>query len=1227
MWTREQQRAIDESGNLLVSAAAGAGKTAVLTERIVRIISEGARMDELLIVTFTRLAAAEMKERIEKKLLELAKETQDAELKKRLEVAAASIYRANISTIDVFCRSVLKRNYHKIGLDPAFRTADDAETEVLMDGVLAGVIENFYLEAEKNGDDASLFLMEALEFKGDSAANLALLIKNIHRFISARPDPMGWLARCAEKYEIGEGFDAAFELASERFIRLARRDIAVFYQYAKDISASLSGIEGGAKLSAAIFRDMEELTELSRCDTYENWHNALDGYKLARLPSTPGGAPKEVTKYREKLKASIKKLGGYFALSKKDEETIAASLHPVMIKIIELVKAFSEGFASAKRENSLVDFADMEQLCLEALAYDEIAEEYRQKFSHIFIDEYQDTNSVQDSIFRRISRGNNLFMVGDVKQSIYRFRQAEPEIFLEKYKAFDVGEEECSGIGKRIDLNRNFRSTSAVLSATNNLFYCLMKGETGEIDYSDNAELHPRDDAETGFVELDLLELNEQLYKNVDKSVESMDNSSHNTAFDEEGAAEGEETEGDEDASERLEELENVEAEADFIADKILDLMQNGEVYDKKDKVKRKPKFSDFAVLMRVTRGFALRLVNALSSRGIPSSAELGDGYFDAVEVQIFINLLRVIDNLRQDIPLASVLLSPIGGFSESELALVKASFNGGEFRSAPFIDRLFAAKEAYEKSVAEKENGAVEADEKLLSVFKKVSEFIDMILEFRELSRLAEIRELIGRLFDETRFTLFAAALPNGTVRKANLELIFERAASYESIGGRSLHGFVKYLDDLCAGSKLGAAQVPGEDAVRVMSIHKSKGLEFPVVFICALTSHFNSRDMTASSILDRELGLGIRASKGFYRLTELPAELAKCAGSSLIRRAIEAREQEKLVSEEMRVLYVAMTRAQERLYLVAANKKMAKFVEKCASELTDERIMGAKSFLEWILGAFFPLGLNLENALEGVALPVYNDSVTAYYRMAGQGETVDRRIKKEEFELWLKAAADCSHEDVDARLGSVYPYLEDTMSAAKRGVTESVRPLEEQVFEPAVPRFVLEKEGRKLSAAERGSVMHRFIMLLPLEKMDRAALEERLAYLEARGFFTHDEAQAMELDIAESLIRSNLYKRLVAAKNAGRTALREQEFSVLESNGALVQGVIDCFFEDEDGQIVLIDYKTTALRGRSAEETAAQYKPQLDAYGSALEKLTGKKVKEKLVFLLSAGIAVSVE
>ena len=1246
--SNDQQRAINENGNLLVSAAAGAGKTYVLTKRIVRLVSEGARMDELLIVTFTRAAAAEMRERIEKELNEAAGRAEDGETRARLIGAAASVFCADISTIDVFCRNVLKRNYDRVGLDPAFTVMDDAQAFVMMRRVIDDIIEEFYRTNETEPSEASLFLAEALGKKAD----IEKLITSVYHAVSARPDPKGKLLECVEKYEVGENFDRLFEDCAQIFISSAKMRLRLLRERAVETAMSIMSLEKGEVYYGKIHSWIQEIDALLLLSSYDEWYNALSGIELETLRGGRGNkAPDEVKDLRKDISDYLKELlERVFVLTKSEEETLAGCLKPVVNLICELVIRFMDEFTAMKRENSQVDFTDLEQLALEALEDERIAEEYRNKYSHIFIDEYQDTNSLQDSIFQRISRGNNLFMVGDVKQSIYRFRQAEPEIFLEKYNAYRV-DEGGEGFGKRIDLNRNFRSESAVLSATNSIFRCLMKGDVGEIDYSDNAALNPRDDAGRGSAELHLIEMSEELYRAVDNSVENMDNSAHNASFEaaegskyaQSGAEDSKEAddESKKDAQSALEELEGVEAEAELIADRITDIMQHGSIYDKEKKENRAPRYSDFAVILRTAKGFALRIVNALSKRGIPSAAELGNGYFDAVEVQIFINLLRIIDNIRQDIPLASVMLSPIGCFDEKELVLIRSAFRGERFKDAPFCERLAAAKLAVETFDALEAADPGENDEKnkyyrdlfndrgeeKRAVFKKAAEFLKRIEKFRELSRLMEVKEFIGRLFDDTLFALFASAMPNGPARKANLDMILECAAAFENIGGRSLHGFIDYLDDLKDNNKLGAAQVPGDDAVRVMTIHKSKGLEFPVVFVCMLEHGFNKRNMNDAALIDRELGMGLKLEVGLHLLSELPEELAGRAGKSIIRRAIEQREDEKLLAEQMRLLYVAMTRAKERLILVSAHKTMAKLVENNARELTDARILGAKSFIEWILGALFPLGLNLKNALGGLKIPIENDELTVFYRRAGEGDAVDRRVGREDFARWLEQAARRSHDAADKRLSFSYPHAEDTAKLAKRGVTESLRAPEEYKFEPAVPSFIAQKGERSLSAAERGTLTHRFIMLLPLEKTDEPALTERLKTLEAQGFFTHDEARAVDVGRVLALTRSPIYEAMLAARGAGRLVLREKEFSLIDGSGALIQGIVDCCYEDEDGQLVLVDYKTTALRGRTAEETAAQYAPQLEEYAEALEALTGKRVSERWIYLLGAGEAVRVE
>ncbi len=1213
MWTPQQLEAIEKKGNLLVSAAAGAGKTAVMTERIVKLISEGARADELLVVTFTKPAAAEMKERIEKKLLEKAAATDDAEQKYLLSEAANDISRANISTIHSFCRNVLKRNYNEAGIDPAFKVADDAEASLLMKKAMDGAVEDFYLRAEKDGGSASQFIIRALHKNGGIEAT----VEAIYYFITARPDPMLWLERAINAYR--SDFETAKNAACAHIMSIAKRDIEVFYQYAKRLYDENEGrlLGSDEKYIAVIREDMDRLFSLSLTSSYDTFCG-LAGTKL--FSNLPKGTPEFIKKYREELKKLTKNLEKLFSLPLSEEKRLASALFPALKELAETVRDFAERYRALKRDASLIDFSDMEQLTLEVLRNEEIAEEYREKFRYIFVDEYQDTNLVQESIISRIARGGNLFMVGDVKQSIYRFRQAEPRSFIDKYNSYD------GTAGTRIDLNCNFRSTTAVLGAANALFSKLMLGEVGEIDYSDNAELRPAEGASEGFAELALIDVSEEealSASNVDKPNDNKDKSnedpSNSDKNEDKAAAAGEmnspgesgenDGEGETGAAGGVEELENIEAEAAYIASRIRELMKEGKVFDKEQKTLREPVFSDFAVLMRRTKGPALKLVNSLSERGIPCTAELGDGYFDAIEVQIFINLLRAIDNTRQDIPLVSVMRSPIGGFTDAELAEIKADFRSDEYEL--FIDRMKAAAlEAARKR---------ESVETPVPLYEKCAAFLEKLADWRRLSRLEGMEALIGRLFDETGFSTYTGALPGGEVRKANLDMLLEKAHAFDSAGRRGLNAFINLLDSVRDNTNMGAAQSAGVDAVRVMSIHKSKGLEFPIVFICGLTGQFSTAGRRSAAVLDDELGIGLRIGRGYELFDEIGDIDPEKAQKPLFRRAIEAKDASKQAAEEMRVLYVGMTRARERLYMVGAKKKMRAFIEKNAVPLTDFRIMNARSYLEWILGAFFPFGLDSERAEQGFNVPLGGGSPCRINTLllrseggAGEGAKVTKKCYNE----WKEEAKRAPHGDIDALLSFAYGFEKATRTPAKSSVTELAEPVKD--YTPAQPLFLREEGERTFSGAERGTLTHRLIMLLPIAEMGEKEIKEELSHLTDGGFFTEEEAAAVDIESVARLFASPLYKRLLASERVER----EREFSLLTETGALLQGAIDCCFI-ENGEWVLIDYKTTALRGRSAREVAEGYRGQLDLYKQALEKLTGLPVKEEWVYLLSADLS----
>lgn len=1184
-WTDDQRNAIELEGNLLVSAAAGAGKTKVMTERIVRIISEGTKVEELLVVTFTRAAAAEMKERIENRLNELSEEEKDPQKRLLLMEAASNITRANISTIHGFCLNVLKRNYHLIGIDPAFRTADPSEAAMLLLKAVEEVTEQFYLEAEKNKDPISQFIIRAYHKNG----GIGSMLLKLYKYIVARPEPELWLEKAVENYD--SDFETAATAAENYIVSVSKRDADAFYSmYSELYEESANTLdEVHRKL---LEEDMNLIFSLSMQNSYEGWRKAL---REAEIPTNKKKqeCPPDITRLHEKAASFITdKAADRFILSRDQERTAAKALYPALVKIKEMLFALMERYRELKQQEAVIDFNDMEQYTFSILKNEEQAEEYRNRFRYIFVDEYQDTNLVQDSIISRISRGDNLFMVGDVKQSIYRFRQAEPASFIKKYNSYkeasDIGGAEGAP-GRRINLNYNFRSALSILNITNTLFSKLMLGEVGEIEYTEDAKLRSLDPekALNGYAELALIEMNKDEYESAaagDCPWEKKDKTKEKAAvkkFDDEP-------------------LENVEAESAYIAKTILDLIgQKLQVFDTDIKQYRDIRLSDFAVLMRKARDVAFKVVNSLGERGIPCVAELGDGFFDAIEVQVFMNLLRIIDNVRQDIPLVSVLRSPIGGFTDEEIVRLRTDFEGFNF-----FDCFIAAAKAEESELAE-ENRAVAAAAKKM---------YNRILKWRVLSRDITTEALIGRLLDETKYYIFIGALKGGEVRQANLDLLIEKARAFEKAGRRTLHSFLTLMDNVRDNSDLGAAQAAGMDAVRVMSIHSSKGLEFPVVFICGLGSDFNNEEKKSHMMLDSELGIGLRIGRGMDVLPGIGDLREKEAGKTLFRRAIEVKEDSRRSSEEMRVLYVGMTRARERLYMVAAKSGMATFVHNSAKRLNKHRVVYANGFLNWIIGAFYPFGFNLQNAVNGVDSDIGGSCLRAYYLPGSAAEKQDVRLKKDGFKAWTRMAKEADHEAADRALEFRYPYMKEAGTEARSSVTG--RSAADFDYVPAVPGFIAEK---KLTGADRGTFTHRFIMMLPLRATGADELRSLLEEATRKGFFTKEEAAMVDLDSVRALTESPLYRRMIISGSARR----EQEFSMLEESGALMQGIIDCFFI-ENGEAVLIDYKTTSVKGREPREVAEQYRGQIDRYARAITLLSGAPVKEKWIYLMAINEAI---
>lgn len=1167
-WTAEQERAITEKGNLLVSAAAGAGKTAVMTERIARLIAQGTSVRELLVVTFTNAAAAEMKQRIEQRLTELADMERDETVRLRLYDAASDIGSASISTIHSFCGDVLRHNPHLVGLDPSFRTADEAEAALMRAEAMDSVIENAYARAEKQ-DEGFRRLSDRLG--GDEM--LSDSIGRLYRFIIARPDPMGWLDGAANAY--GEGFDDYSALACRELVGEAHRAIKAMKGEAERLRHELRGYgDMFVRYFETMDRDSADLTMLEKLNDYDGYCYALKEFSFSPLPRSPKGSttPPLVDGYRKGLKKQMAKLQKSFSMSLDEEKAIARQLSPSVTVLCELVKDFMKEYSRLKQEAAVIDFDDMQQLCYEALKNEDAAEEYRKRFKYIFVDEYQDTSGVQDAIIAAVSRGDNLFMVGDVKQSIYRFRQAEPENFLRKYNTYD------GTMGTRIDLNANFRSKTSVLNATNRLFSLIMLGDVGEIDYSDNNALICGVSAGSGSVELALISLE-----------------SGTATAAREDAADTEDMAADD--GDESEDLEGAEAEALYAVERIREFIAEGSIFDKSLGRERKPVYSDFAVLMRKTAGAALTWVNTLTRCGIPCTAELGDGYFDAIEVQVFINLLRIIDNRRQDIPMMSVMRSPICAFTSEEIVYLKTEYEG-----EALLDRLMLAAGNTESSCG-----------------RKAGKLLADIDNWREYVRSSGVEALVGRLLNETDYYSFVGILPGGAVRQANLEKLIERAGFYESSSAGGLHGFIMFLDGMRDNTSVGAMQTPAVDAVRIMSIHKSKGLEFPVVFIAGLSAQFSRRDGQAAVITDGELGIGIR-----------PRGLGPNGREPLLRRAAAAKAASKLNAEEMRILYVGMTRAKEKLFMVGANKRMRKCILEWASPMSAQRISNAHCFLDWLLGAYCPLGLNLETAANGAEINIGSDTMTIRFMesdVLSYGGLAADGISERGYREWTEKARTADTKSFSELVNFDYPFGADTAAPAKRSVSDFL--VTDYEYSPAVPAFM--QGERKLSSAERGTAAHSLIMNLPLTMHDRSSVERIVSELASAGKLSEAEAESIYIKGILNLTDSELWRRIIRSPRVER----ELEFTLLDDGGGLVQGMIDCCFVEEGGWVV-VDYKTTAVHADKAgceaqdgviadagRAVAEGYAPQLDAYAAALNAISGLPVREKWVYLLGTGRA----
>ena len=1237
-WTREQGEAIQATGgNLLVAAAAGAGKTAVLVERIIRKISRTEQpedIDRLLVVTFTNAAAAEMRERIADSLVEeLESNPEDANLRRQLTLLG----KASITTLHSFCLEVIRNNFQKLDLDPDFRVGEETETGLLKREALEEVFDKYYLQ-EKNED--FLLLIDCFVGNRDDFG-LRELVLEVYDFGQSYPWPEKWLREKTEFFSLAEGEDFGKTIWGKILLESVRNEISEALSDYNAIREKL--LPAGLKNYEHHFS--EEYTEL--CAKYRellqnktgNWdvlRNSLAGFEFARLPrAEKDGDPEvreEAQKCRNDLKDVLKKLHAEIMI--QDSGAIRmdfARLYRLLSALSELVLDFSREYAAKKRAKNIVDFNDLEHFCLQILnsteeqsegGYNPVRQYYQDKYTEILVDEYQDSNLVQELIIQLVSREEratpNVFMVGDVKQSIYRFRQAKPELFLKKYQSYPE-------IGKyrKILLYKNFRSRKEVIDGVNYLFSLLMSQEVGELDYTAKEALifaeeiyPPEKQASSREIELHLLQKAEQ---KTEKPVEQ--------------EAEGEETEDGEEAEEKS----SLQKEALLIARRIRELLgEEGEsealqVYER-GKGYRPLEYKDIVILLRTTKNWAEVFREELTAEGIPVFADTGSGFFQTVEISIIISLLQIIDNPLQDIPLLSVLRSPLFGFSATELAEIRI-----EDKKAFIYDALvlYAKREG--------EGG------------RKARAFFERLQSWQQAALEIPVDRLLWRIYSESGYFALVGALPAGEQRQANLRVLFERARRFEETSYRGLFNFISFVQKLKINrGDLGSATILGEkeNVVRIMSIHKSKGLEFPVVFLAGCGKRFNLQDLRKSVLLHEELGFG----------PDIILPEKSLVYPSPAKSALREKLRRESLSEEMRILYVALTRAREKLIITGRfaspetdGARWLRIALSGEGKPEPNRVLKSGNYLDWLVPSLLLHDKSGQPLREAFNYPRSKDDLlhadpSLWKIKFWQEEELFSREPLEDKEFFNKGdiLADLAsfaggeyREEVRERLSWSYPRAALSGQTAKYTVSEikNARILlaeeegEERFFtqESLINKPLFLREKRGLSAAEKGTAMHIFLQKLCLKEPDLLKQREQMLKKE---LLSRKQAESLDLRKVGSFLESPLGQRLQKADKVWRELPFNLEIDCSELNISLtencrgekilVQGVIDCCFL-EDGAWVLLDYKTDRVTEENEQALRERYSAQVEFYKRALNELSDYRVKESFLVFLDTSKTVS--
>ena len=1230
-WTKEQEQVIGlRNRNILVSAAAGSGKTAVLVQRILGKVMDPEHpvdIDRLLIMTFTRAAAGEMRERIANALEDALGENPENE---HLQRQTTLIHTAQITTIDGFCAYVIRNYFHLIGLDPGYRTGEEGELKLLQEDVMKELLEAYYAKDQEKYK----YFIECYA-AGKSDEGIRDLIYSLYHAAMSNPYPDEWLEKCIDSYK---NTDIESIKASE-WMKLLWKNVLADLEQAKALAEEARKLcfsPGGPYLyDDAISSDLlliRDAQEKALAGDFDGTRAVLGSPAFARLSTKKPKEPvddllkEQVKALRENEKDILKDLGSrYFTVGEEELPLLLECCREPVEMLVELTREFIRLYGEKKREKNILDFTDMEHFALEILMervedegeagyrMSQAARELSMKYDEVMVDEYQDSNLVQEMITTCVSgwakKSKNIFMVGDVKQSIYRFRLARPELFMEKYKKYtltDSGEQ-------RIDLHKNFRSRSQVLSCANFIFRQIMGEDLGGIAYDEAAALYPGavfpEGARDEFLSTEVLL--------VEKDSEEL-----------EDLMEGQDAR---------------ELEALAISHRIQEMVGKEKILDKETGEYRPVRYGDIVILLRTASGWSETFTDVLSAHGIPVYAASKTGYFSALEVVTVLNYLQVCDNPLQDIPLAGVLRSPLAGCTTQELAVIREEDPEGMLYESVLH---FLGEEEQYSLISPKEREALQ---------EKLHGFITLLNEMRDLAVYTPVHELILEILRRTGYGNYAKALPNGAQRSANLAMLVEKAMDYEKTSYRGLFNFVRYIEHLQK-YEVDYGEVnlsgAGEGSVEIMTIHKSKGLEFPVVILAGMGKQFNFQDLNAKLLIHPDYGLGADAILPDRRMVV----------STLNKQVIRRQLLEESLGEEIRVLYVALTRAKEKMILTGAVSNLDKelislshFRENQTELLPAETRLKGKNYLDYVLPALARHRC-MDSLYEEIGLfptkenPLYEDPaqfqvkrITA--QMLTEAEVVDQatgQMEENLLEDWdsEKVMDPGIREELDKRFGFVYPYeyrrnipVKVTVSDLKKKSYHEDEEIEEAVYfepdiVPLVPRFIEEKTEaeEEFAGAARGTAYHRVMECLEYGKTDTSQnLKEQIEELVQNQKLSEVEAKCVRVSDIRGFVECDLGQRMKAAALKGRL-FREQPFVISrsaakideswdESERVLVQGIIDAYFL-EDEEIVLVDYKTDYVRRGEEKKLIERYHTQLEDYGQALERMTGRRVKEKYIY-----------